>query len=39
MPDIDLPTVLFALVAIFVAFKLRSVLGTRNDGERPTGLA
>ncbi len=38
MPDIDLPTVLFALVAIFVAFKLRSVLGTRNDGERPTGL-
>lgn len=38
MPDIDLPTVLFALVAIFVAFKLRSVLGTRNDGERPPGL-
>jgi len=38
MPDIDLPTVIFALVALFVAFKLRSVLGTRNDGERPTGL-
>ena len=37
MPDIDLPTVIFALVALFVAFKLRSVLGTRNDGERPTG--
>ena len=37
MPDIDLPTVIFALVALFVAYKLRSVLGTRNDGERPTG--
>ncbi len=37
MPDIDLPTVIFALVALFVAFKLRSVLGTRNDGQRPTG--
>jgi predicted lipid-binding transport protein (Tim44 family) len=37
MPDIDLPTVIFALVALFVAFKLRSVLGTRNDGERPSG--
>jgi predicted lipid-binding transport protein (Tim44 family) len=37
MPDIDLSTVIFALVALFVAFKLRSVLGTRNDGERPTG--
>ena len=34
MPDIDLPTVIFALVALFVAYKLRSVLGTRNDGER-----
>jgi predicted lipid-binding transport protein (Tim44 family) len=37
MPDIDLPTVIFALVALFVAYKLRSVLGTRNDGERPAG--
>jgi predicted lipid-binding transport protein (Tim44 family) len=37
MPDIDLPTVIFALVALFVAFKLRSILGTRNNGERPTG--
>ena len=37
MPDIDLPTVIFALVALFVAFKLRSVLGTRHDGERPSG--
>jgi len=37
MPDIDLTTVIFALVALFVAFKLRSVLGTRNEGERPTG--
>ncbi len=38
MPDIDLATVIFALVAIVVAYKLRSVLGTRNDGRRPTGL-
>jgi predicted lipid-binding transport protein (Tim44 family) len=39
MSEIDLPTVLFALVALFVAFKLRSVLGTRNGGERrPGGL-
>jgi predicted lipid-binding transport protein (Tim44 family) len=37
MPDIDLPTVIFALVALFVAFKLRSVLGMRSDSERPTG--
>jgi predicted lipid-binding transport protein (Tim44 family) len=37
MPDIDLPTVIFALVALFVAYKLRSVLGMRNHGERPTG--
>jgi predicted lipid-binding transport protein (Tim44 family) len=37
MPDIDLPTVIFALVALFVAFKLRSVLGTRNDAGRPSG--
>ena len=38
MPDIDLPTVIFALVALFVAYKLRSVLGVRNDGQRPGGL-
>ena len=37
MPDIDFATVLFALVALFVAFKLRSVLGTRNDSERQPG--
>jgi len=37
MPEIDLPTVIFALVALFVAYKLRSVLGTRNDGARPPG--
>ncbi|MBV8104902.1 MAG: Tim44 domain-containing protein [Hyphomicrobiales bacterium] len=37
MPDIDLPTVIFALVALFVAYKLRSVLGMRSDAERPTG--
>lgn len=37
MPDIDLPTVIFALVALFVAYKLRSVLGTRNDGQPRTG--
>jgi len=37
MPDIDLPTVIFALVALFVAYKLRSVLGMRSDSERRTG--
>jgi predicted lipid-binding transport protein (Tim44 family) len=37
MPDIDLPTLIFALVALFVAYKLRSVLGTRNGAERPPG--
>jgi predicted lipid-binding transport protein (Tim44 family) len=37
MPDIDLSTVIFALVALFVAFKLRSVLGMRSDSERPSG--
>jgi len=35
MPEIDLPTVLLALAALFVAFKLRSVLGTRNSQQRP----
>jgi predicted lipid-binding transport protein (Tim44 family) len=38
MPEIDLPTVIFALVALFVAWKLRSVLGIRQDSERPGGL-
>jgi predicted lipid-binding transport protein (Tim44 family) len=40
MPEIDLPTVIFALVALFVAWKLRSVLGMRqdSDSERPGGL-
>jgi predicted lipid-binding transport protein (Tim44 family) len=37
MPEIDLPTVIFALVALFVAYKLRSVLGMRQDSERQTG--
>ncbi|MGH6798666.1 MAG: Tim44/TimA family putative adaptor protein [Roseiarcus sp.] len=37
MPEIDLPTVIFALVALFVAYKLRSVLGMRQDSERPPG--
>jgi predicted lipid-binding transport protein (Tim44 family) len=38
MPEIDLPTVIFALVALFVAWKLRSVLGMRQDSDRPGGL-
>jgi predicted lipid-binding transport protein (Tim44 family) len=38
MPEIDLPTVIFALVALFVAWKLRSVLGMRHDSERPGEL-
>ena len=37
MPEIDLPTVIFALVALFVAYKLRSVLGMRQDSERRSG--
>jgi predicted lipid-binding transport protein (Tim44 family) len=37
MPEIDLPTVIFALVALFVAFKLRSVLGMRQDSQRQPG--
>ena len=37
MPQIDLPTVIFALVALFVAYKLRSVLGARGDGNRQPG--
>jgi predicted lipid-binding transport protein (Tim44 family) len=39
MPEIDLPTVIFALVALFIAWKLRSVLGMRQDSERPGELA
>jgi predicted lipid-binding transport protein (Tim44 family) len=39
MPEIDLPTVIFALVALFVAWKLRSVLGMRQDSDRPGELA
>jgi predicted lipid-binding transport protein (Tim44 family) len=31
----DLTTVIFALLAIFVVWKLRSVLGSRTGGERP----
>ena len=38
MPEFDLPTVIFALVALFVAWKLRSVLGMRQDSERPGGM-
>ena len=38
MPEIDLPTVIFALVALFVAWKLRSVLGMRQDLDRPGEL-
>ena len=38
MPEIDLPTVIFALVALFVAWKLRSVLGMRQGSERPGEL-
>lgn len=38
MSEIDLPTVIFALVALFVVFKLRSVLGARNDDGRAGGV-
>src|SRR6476646_5036512 len=38
MPEIDLSTVIFALVALFVAWKLRSVLGMRQNSERPGEL-
>jgi len=37
MPDVDFSTVIFALVALFVAYKLWSVLGTRNEDQRPSG--
>jgi len=32
---LDLPTIIIIAVAIFVLFKLRSVLGTRTGTERP----
>jgi len=35
MGNIDVSTIVFAVVAIFVALKLRSVLGTRTGAERP----
>src|SRR5450631_3971958 len=31
----DLTTIIFALLAAFVVWKLRSVLGTRNGAEKP----
>src|SRR5580704_5743453 len=34
MQNLDVSTVVFAVVAIFVIFKLRSVLGTRTGAER-----
>ncbi len=37
MQNLDLSTIVFAVVAIFVVFKLRSVLGTRTGAERPPG--
>jgi predicted lipid-binding transport protein (Tim44 family) len=35
MPGMDISTIVFAIIAIFVVWKLRSVLGTRNGAERP----
>lgn len=35
MQGLDVSTVVFAIIAIFVVWKLRSVLGTRNGAERP----
>jgi predicted lipid-binding transport protein (Tim44 family) len=35
MQDLDISTIIFAIVAIFVVFKLRSVLGTRSGPPRP----
>ncbi len=35
MENLDISTIIFAIVAIFVVFKLRSVLGTRSGAERP----
>ncbi len=31
----DMTTIVFALLAAFVVWKLRSVLGTRNGAEKP----
>jgi predicted lipid-binding transport protein (Tim44 family) len=33
----DMTTIIFALLAVFVVWKLRSVLGTRNGAEKPPG--
>lgn len=38
MENLDISTVIFAVVAIFVVFKLRSVLGTRTGNERRPDL-
>src|SRR5260370_15118783 len=35
MPGLDISTIVFAIIAIFVVWKLRSVLGTRSGAERP----
>ena len=35
MQDLDISTIVFAIVAIFVIFKLRSVLGARGGAPRP----
>jgi predicted lipid-binding transport protein (Tim44 family) len=35
MPGLDVSTIVFAIIAIFVVWKLRSVLGTRSGAERP----
>jgi predicted lipid-binding transport protein (Tim44 family) len=35
MENLDISTIVIAIVAIFVVFKLRSVLGTRNGAQRP----
>ncbi len=35
MHEFDITTIIFAVLAIFVLFKLRSVLGTRTGNERP----
>lgn len=35
MANLDISTIVFAIIAIFVVWKLRSVLGTRNGAERP----
>src|SRR5579872_5750420 len=35
MPGLDVTTIVFAIIAIFVVWKLRSVLGMRSGAERP----